>query len=285
MTTSILARVKQSDILREPFPYLHVPDALDEAYYRELAAAFPSLTRIADNKPILDNQAYLLAARNVIDDHDLPQIWREFFEYHSSPEFFREMVAFWEADIQREYPNLAERFGKPLTGLTTSVRARSKEKSSGNLGADMMLDCQFGMNSPVSTPGSVRGPHIDKPYKLYAALLYFRHPDDNFAGGDLDLYRARKDTYLTDAQLNLDEQHVQRFTTVHYRPNTLVMWLNTPRSFHGVSPRSVTSVPRRYVNFLAESYTLKPDGFFRVKQNSLTRGLAALKRAVGYRDV
>jgi len=98
--------------------------------------------------------------------------------------------------------------------MTTSVLARVKQ-SSDNLGTDMKLDCQFGMNSPVSSLGSVRGPHIDKPYKLYAALLYFRRPDDNFAGGDLDLYRARKDAYLTDARLSLDEQHVQRLTTIH----------------------------------------------------------------------
>jgi hypothetical protein len=285
MTTSILARVTQSDIVHDPFPYLHMPDALEEAYYRELAAAFPSITRIADNKPILDNQAYLLSARDVVDDPDLPQVWRDFFAYHSSPAFFREMLAFWEPSIQREYPNLTERFGKPLTELATAVRARSKEKSSSNLSADMMLDCQFGVNSPVSSPGSVRGPHIDKPCKLYAALLYFRHPDDNFAGGDLDLYRPRKARYLTNARLDLDERHVERFATVAYRPNTLVMWLNTPRSLHGVSPRPVTDLPRRYVNFLAESYTLKPDGFFGVNQTGFTRVLAALKRAVGYRDV
>ena len=285
MTTSILARVSQSDIARDPYPYLHMPDALDDAYYQELAAAYPTLNRIASNAPVMNNQAYLLSARDVLDDPALPGIWREFFGYHTSERFFREMVAFWETFIQSEYPDLTQRFGKPLAELDTGVRERSKEKSSRNIRADMMLDCQFGMNSPVTVPGSVRGPHIDKPYKLYAALLYFRQPEDSFEGGDLDLYRPTTPRYPTNAQLNVDERHVERFATIPYRPNTLIMWLNTPRSLHGVSPRPVTNVSRRYVNFLAESYTLKPDGFFSVKQSGITRGLAALKRAVGFRDV
>jgi len=285
MTTSILERVRRSDIVHAPYPHLHMPDALDAAYYGELAAAYPTLNRIANNAPIGNNEAYLLSARDVLDDPALPGIWRDFFDYHTSKAFFREMLSFWEPCIQREYPDLTERFGKPLAELETAVRARSKEKSPGNIGADMMLDCQFGMNSPVTAPSSVRGPHIDKPYKLYAALLYFRHPEDNFQGGDLDLYRPKKPHYPTNAQLNVDERHVERFATIPYRANTLIMWLNTPRSLHGVSPRPVTSVSRRYVNFLAESYTLKPDGFFSVTQSGVTRGLAALKRAVGFRDV
>jgi hypothetical protein len=284
MTPSILNNIRQDQITAEPFPHVHVPDALDKDYYEALAAGYPVLQDIAGARPMQSNQAYLLSARDVLHNPSIPDIWRNFFAYHTSAVFFREMVNFWLPFIDREYPDLSERFGKPVSALTTAIRQRSKEKTSENLKADMMLDCQFGMNSPVTRFGSVRGPHIDKPYKLFAALIYFRHPDDDYAGGDLDLYRSTRSRYPVDARLNVAERYVTRFKTIPYRPNTLIMWLNTPQSLHGVSPRPVTDVPRRYVNILAESYRLESDGFFSVRQGIFTRGIAAVKRATGFRN-
>jgi hypothetical protein len=45
--------------------------------------------------------------------------------------------------------------------------------------ADVMLDPQFAINSAVTFVSTVRGPHLDKPYKLFAAILYMQHPDDD----------------------------------------------------------------------------------------------------------
>lgn len=48
------------------------------------------------------------------------------------------------------------------------------------------------------------------------------------------------------------DEVAERFATVPYRANTLVTFVNTPDSIHGVSERGVTAHPRRYINFLAE---------------------------------
>lgn len=284
MTTSILARLNPAHIVYDPFPHLHAPDALDADYYAELAAAFPNIERIAGTGALGNNQAYLLSTRSVLADPSIPTIWREFFAYHSSADFLQDMLKFWNTALAREYPDLAQRFKKPLSQLTTVVRERSKEKTPINLKADIALDCQFGVNSPVTAPTAVRGPHVDKPYKLFAGLLYFRHPQDQFKGGDLQLYRFKTERYHYDSKLNLDEGFVTPVSEIPYRPNTLVMWINTPRSLHGVSPRSITSVPRRYVNLLAECYTLPSDGFFRVKITPMQRALIAGKRLLSLRD-
>jgi hypothetical protein len=39
------------------------------------------------------------------------------------------------------------------------------------------------------------------------------------------------------------------------------MFLNSPLSIHGVSPRGVTPVERRYVNLLAECYRGRRDDY------------------------
>jgi hypothetical protein len=56
------------------------------------------------------------------------------------------------------------------------------------------MDCQVGMNSPVSRKSSVRGPHHDTPGEVYAGLLYFRDAKDKSTGGDLQ--GARDPTLL-----------------------------------------------------------------------------------------
>jgi hypothetical protein len=284
MAASILSKVAPDAIQLDPFPNVHVCDVLEETYYRALADAYPSLEQISGESSLGDNAACLLSARDVLGNPLVAEIWQDFFGYHTSAAFFCEMVKFWQAFIEQEYPELAGRFGKPASELSRAVRQRSKEKTTANLRADMMLDCQFGMNSPVMRSGSVRGPHIDKPCKLYAALVYFRLPEDRYPGGDLELYRASSPRYPVDARLNVNSRHVTCVKTVPYRANTLVMWLNTARSLHGVSPRPPTDVPRRYINILAESYSLDSDGFFPVYQDRLTRGIAAIKRAAGFRD-
>jgi len=55
-------------------------------------------------------------------------------------------------------------------------------------------------------------------------------------------------------------EKVERVKQVPYSANTLIMWINVPHSLHGVTPRSVTDIPRRYVNFVSESYTLQGNG-------------------------
>jgi hypothetical protein len=262
---SIFSRLASAQIRYEPFPCVWTDEALDPGYYAELAASFPALDRIAGPGPLPSNKVFRLPASKALADSGLPAIWRDFFAYHTSGAFLQEQVAFWRAAIDREYPDLEGRFGKPLSQLTAGVRhyrGKLPENLIENLQADAMLDCQFVVNSPVRTPSSVRGPHVDKPFKLFAALLYFRDPADRSTGGDLLLEHFTGGPGSFDRRQQVRSGSITAVERVPYGPNTLVAWLNTPRSLHSVSPRSVTTVPRRYVNFLTECYTIFAEGFF-----------------------
>ena len=281
---SILADLKPENIIYAPYPYIAIPDALEPAYYQELAAAFPNLERIAGQKPLANNKVYRLPACEVLADPAIPAIWREFFEYHCSGQFLQECIAFWHTAIEREYPAIEAWFGKPLAQLTSARRhyssSRPPEHMPENMQADVMMDCQFVVNSPVTSPSTVRGPHLDKPFKLFAGLLYFRHPDDRSTGSDLTIYRFKTQRYYFDRRQHLADRFVEPVADIPYQPNMLILWLNTPRSLHGVTPRSVTPVPRRYINFLAECYTQHVDGFFPLKRNFFGRFHALAKGAI-----
>ena len=97
------------------------------------------------------------------------------------------------------------------------------------------MECQFAWCEPVSTVSSSAPRHLDRAVSLFAGLLYFRLDGDDSTGGDLQLY---------------DGAHPVK--TIPYRANTLVFFVNSPRAFHGVTPRSVTPWPRLHVNFVAE---------------------------------
>jgi hypothetical protein len=263
---SILARLDPAAIATEPFPHLVAENALDPGYYAELAAAFPDATTVAGPGELASNRAYRLPAPKALAHPDVPPLWREFVEYHCSDAYLRELVRFWGPAIARAYPDFERLVGKPLPELTGAMRrySRRAELDPANLGADVALDCQFVINSPVRERSSVRGPHLDQPYTLFAALLYFRDPSDRSEGGDLELYRRRGAGGRFDGRYHVAPEAVEAFRTVRYAPNTLVMWLNTRDALHGVTPRAVTEAPRAYVNFVADCYGLAGDVLFEV---------------------
>jgi hypothetical protein len=279
---SILSRLTPERIAYEPYPCVWTGEALDPEYYAELAAGFPRLDRIAGPQALASNKAFRLPACRVLADPVVPAVWRDFFAYHTSGAFLQEQIAFWRTAIDREYPDLEARFGKALSQLTSGVRhyrGKLPENLIENLRADAMLDCQFVVNSPVRKPSSVRGSHVDKPFKLFAALLYFRDPEDRSTGGDLLLERFEVGRGIFDRRQQVVSGNTAPVASVRYGPNTLVAWLNTSRSLHSVSPRSVTPAPRRYVNLLTECYRLPTQGFFELERTLGGRLHEAAKRA------
>ena len=281
-TQSILGRLDPAAIVMDPFPHVVVAEALAPDYYAALASAFPGMATIAGSAKLANNRAYRLPAPKALAHPAIAPVWREFVDYHCSDAYLRELVRFWGVALAREYPDFERLVGKPLPDLSGALRRSSGKRKydPANLNADVALDCQFVVNSPVRERGSVRGPHLDQPYTLFAALLYFRDPADGSEGGDLELYRRRGANGRFDARYHVAPEAVEAFRTVRYAPNTLVMWLNTPDALHGVTPRAVTETPRRYVNFVADCYGLATDRLFEVPRTPVAAAKEWVQHAV-----
>lgn len=299
MVHSILQRVRPEDIRLQPYPYVAVRDALPPDYYAHLAATFPPLEQVARTGRLPSNKAYRLGTLDVVEAASIDPAWREFFAYHSSAEFFAEIRALWGGLIERLYPNIAADFGKPLSEFSVESRWPGAHHREEACKSDITLDTQFVMNSPVRKASSVRGIHVDRGLKLFAATLYFRAPGDD-AGGDIELYEFADPRYRFDPSRPADyrfvehtpyaklevvpDSWVRRVETVPYGPNVLFFWLNTPQSLHGVSPRGITERPRRYVNFLGECFQGPEHGFFIVPpgnpawRRAFNRNVRAVKR-------
>lgn len=243
-TPRLLLDAKPTDVVTEPYAHLYRADVVPNAMYEELAAGFPSLEMIVNGRAdIGSNEAVRMTVKQVLSDRRISPLWREFFEYHTSADYWRDVTRLFAPHFRREFPGLEERMGRAYEDWRVMPRGFSGE-------ADIRLDCQFVMNTPVTKKSTVKTPHIDLCDKIFSALFYMRDPADHSEGGDLDLYDWRRDPrFVKHRTLNRDVELVK---TVPYRANSYVCFVNSAEAVHGVSPRGLTQVPRRYINFIAE---------------------------------
>jgi hypothetical protein len=243
-TPKLLADVKQSDIVTEPYAHYTQSDVVPAPLYQELAAEFPTLATIVNERSdIGSNEAVRMTVKQVLGDRRISPLWREFFEYHTSADYWRNVTRLFAQHFRREFPELEERVGRAYEDWRVVPRGYAGD-------ADVRLDCQFVMNTPVKRKSSVKTAHVDLCDKIFSALFYMRDPRDTSQGGDLDIYDWRREPrFVKHRALNRDVEVVK---TVPYRANSYLCFVNSPEAVHGVSPRDTTDVPRRYINFIAE---------------------------------
>lgn len=254
---SILAKASKDQIRRDPFPHIVIEDALEPELYAALAETMPTAEYIAEKigKPITSNERYNYMSEHMFNDDSIAPVWKEFAAHHASPEFYREFLDLFYDDLVAANPG-AEGICGPLHDLRVGRRNHDTFETH-----DILMDCTAVINSAVTgRPSSYRGPHVDKPYKLFGGLFYMRLPEDDAEGGNLVLYKYRSDEALFqtsaseygDNRYDIDPKYVEEVTTVRYRPNTLVLYPINPLALHGVSVRQVTDHQRRFVALVGD---------------------------------
>ena len=272
---SVLRNITRADIRRDPYPHVVVENCLPSDVYTELARTYPDdetilrLSGARDQYVIRQNHRYDLRAHRILRNPQMVSpAWQDFVRYHVSPEFFREFLNLLGPDIASIYPALEKRLGRTMHEWTTGIRF-DPEWDQGQIA----LDCQIGINTPVTRRSATRGVHTDAPDELFAMLLYFRRDDDDARGGDLEICQWKKDAPHLFIDRELDASDAEVRGVVPYKANTLVIFINSPVSLHAVTPRDPTPLSRRLVNIVGRVYRSIPEGLFERPQK---RGLKAL---------
>jgi hypothetical protein len=239
----LLADLRKEDIFDTPYAHFTRSNVVPAEVYAALEADFPSLDMILNGRPAGSNQAVRMTVKQVLNDRRISPLWREFFEYHTSGEYWRDVVRLFGDRFRRAFPNLEERMGRRYEDWRVVPRGFAGE-------ADIHLDCQFVMNTPVTEVGSVKTAHVDLCDKIFSALFYFRQDGDSTPGGDFEVYRWRRSPrFIKHRSMDRDVEMVK---IVKYEANAYACFLNSEQAVHGVSPRGITNIPRRYINFIAE---------------------------------
>lgn len=278
---SILRSVTRADVRHEPYAHIVIEDCLPAPLYAELARTYPSdetilrLEKTAGRGRPRPNSRHDVGAQRILANPDcFSNRWREFVSYHVSNVFFQEFVALLGPEVLAAYPELERRLGRPLAELRTAVRATSEAD-----GADLALDCHIGINTPSQRRSSVRRVHTDAPDELFAALFYFRPEDDAATGGDLEILQWKRDRPHLFVGSEVDESDAEWRCTVAYKPNTAVIFINSPAALHAVSARGPSPRSRRLVNVMGRVHRSIPEGLFQKRQKSdwLSVGRRALQ--------
>lgn len=248
---TLLANVKKTDVLTDPFPHIAIADAIDPTLCMQLINEMPSVDVLREGKdPNAGYERFNYPANLVKENPNISETWKEFIRLHSSDVFMRQVLDLMGEHILRMYPDFEERF-KPMSDFRSGVRKVDRFPE-----VDLLLDAQISMNSSIENPlKRIKRPHIDRPQVLFAGLFYMRHPDDDSTGGDLEIYRFKKNKpggFDPNDKQHVDDNYVELVKTIRYDRNVLVLFLNSLGSLHAVTGRSATPVPRYFVNLLGE---------------------------------
>lgn len=242
----LLSNVTPADVIEAPFPHVIVKDALDKELYQALSQQFPRGEMFEkDGKPLANNKSYRIPAHKALADERVSELWKEFVQCHTGQAFYDKVLSVFDKQIKRLYPDLADILGRNPHDMEARVRRRGDEQIAG-------MDAQFVYTSPVTTPSTSCPPHTDRERCLYGGMLYMRLEEDDSQGGDLEFYRFKPGQERFRLRRHMGMEGLECVKTVSYDTNVFLIFLHSALSLHGVSPRTVTPYPRRYVNFICE---------------------------------
>ncbi|MEE4379705.1 MAG: hypothetical protein V2J55_19635 [Candidatus Competibacteraceae bacterium] len=251
---SVLQHATRADVHTEPFPHVILQNALPEPLCNELIDSYPPLEMLGVNKK-KNNKRWNYSAHESLNDPQIPSLWRDFVRYHCSAGFFHDVIKMFGEDIVKHYPELFPSL-EQLLNAEPGIRYINKfpEKT-------VLLDAQISGNTPVRRRTSVRPTHVDLGNKLFSGLFYMRQDDDLTQGGDLTISRfkpnivERADKLACFEGVYVRDRHTEIVKTVRYAKNTLVLFLNTLDSLHGVTVRESTPHCRLFLNLIGEVNT------------------------------
>jgi len=249
---TLLSKVKQSDVILEPFPHIVVKDALEAEVCSQLASEWPSLETLRygivnKGTDLSSNKRLDYIAKESLNDAQITPFWKEFIALHTSSIFFQEFINLFQEPILQIYPDFEQKYGSFET-LKSGLRMVDTFEQ-----VDVLLDTLISVNTPTIAPSkAVRAAHVDLPDKLFAGLFYMRDPQDTSTGGDLEIYKFKHGKAQGFRSSAVADSYIEYVKTIEYERNVLILFINSIYSLHGVTVRSLTQYPRYFVNLVGE---------------------------------
>lgn len=245
----IYSKLKNATLITDPFPYIYIENFLPIELYNDIVENYPIFTDTSPN-----NIRLQLCMEDFEKDPDKYTFFLDLQKSIFNKDFFNIIIDKFEPSLKKYNININSNY---------NFQMRNKNNKNKN---SIYFDLQPGINTPVTRKSSVRNPHIDSPSEIFAGLLYLRHPNDDSYGGDLEIYDSNSKIKIGKRKIRKDEKDRIYFQknevintqdlilskTIPYSSNNFILFLNTPNSIHGVSPRNITNYERRLLNIVYE---------------------------------
>src|SRR5271169_3134588 len=213
----VIERLRTSEVTLEPFPHYYLENVFPDEYYQALLSYLPgsnvyqTLFDVSSLK--LDNFRYR-DQRDLNEGwtdtlcHELRSFWNDFNDWFLSSQLAESVLdSFAEA--------LSARVGEKQSWPTVSVEAQLIRHRAGYF----------------------LKPHSDLHTKLVVLLVYLA-ADDSAAHLGTSLYRPKDPGFGCPNSTHYPFEDFVRVKTVPYKPNSLLGFVRSDVSFHGVEPLS-----------------------------------------------
>jgi hypothetical protein len=227
---SVLQNFKSGDLKLDPFPHIYIENVYPPDLYEKLANEYPEHIL----KGVTTGFSDFRYCQHEFGD-DISDTWKEFIEYHTSKKYKDELISLLAPGMKKYYPDIYDKY------LNSEVCLRNE-----TVKGALRLEVQFVMNAIDAK--SIRSPHVDAARELFASLFYMKKLNDNSSGGDLVLYKKKKKDFIFGSTRQAPVEDIEAVKTIPYKANSMIIFLNTEDSIHGVSERYDATTIRRYVN-------------------------------------
>lgn len=217
----VFERLRRAPVETDPFPHYYIEGVLPEDYYKEIRSHLPSSDVYENLYEVTDLKLDHFRHRYQRDLNEgwtsaltpkLQSFWNSFNEWFLSPELAQAFL---------------ESFAEPL-------RARIGEQS---MWPEVSVEAQFIRHRA----GYFLGPHSDLYTKLVVVLLYLA-PDARAERLGTSLYRPKVEGFSCPDSKHYPFEDFIRVKTAPYKPNSLLAFVRSDISFHGLEPLTETDV-------------------------------------------
>jgi hypothetical protein len=217
----VVERLRTAEVVPEPFPHYYLERVFPEDFYRELLGHLPGGEAYQNLFEITTLKLDHFRHRDQRDMGDgwtkeltgeLRDFWEGFNEWFLGPELARAVLASFAGPLRARLGD--EESWPPVSVESQLIRHRA---------------------------GYFLGPHSDLHTKLVVLLIYLA-PDEGGAHLGTSLYRPKDPGFSCPDSAHYPFEDFERVKTAPYRPNSMLAFVRSDISFHGVEPLSAEDV-------------------------------------------
>jgi hypothetical protein len=239
--TYVTDRLGTATVLQDPYPHYYLEEVFPDEYYESMlrhlpdSAVYNNLFAVTDLK--LDHFRHR-------DQRDLNEGWTEML-----PD---DIKGFW-VNFNRWF--MGQEFAQAV--LRTFAEPLRERFGDDDSWPEVSVEAQFIRHRA----GYFLGPHSDL-YTKIVVLIFYLAPDDNFAHLGTSLYRPKHHAFSCPDSKHYPFEEFVKVKTAPYKRNSVLAFLRSDRSFHGLEPLSeqdVASGPRDLIQYVLHDKQVRQD--------------------------
>jgi hypothetical protein len=217
----VVDRLRSSEVALDPYPHYYLENVFPDEYYQSILRHLPDSNVYQNLYAVTDLKLDHFRHRDQRDLNDgwtamLPEeirgFWTHFNEWFLGPELAQTVLHTFAESMR-------ERFGVEQSWPEVSIEAQLIRHRAGYF----------------------LGPHSDLYTKLVVLLLYLA-PDESAGHLGTSLYRPKTPGFTCPNSTHYSFEDFIRVKTAPYKPNSLLAFMRSDISFHGVEPLSEQDV-------------------------------------------